>query len=501
MFASIAAASGAKEAGRYLETRFERSRFRAMGGADIAIDASTPANGALGGGLKLTLVGIDVYSTISEGLRAGRLGYDMWNTAFQTELNTEDDLRNLAAQIEDLGERFRGETFDLEMHTRIELLNFLINKGPWTIQFGGYSEGLGGARYITPRQIRLVDGGANDIYLDFGEATKILRAGARLDTGAFVNVGHAFPIADSFRLAIGGRTRVFHRISLPEHLASVDAQVRTLADVSYPTDVNMQKGWGVALDAYATMQFSEDLTGFRIAAYVEDAVKYINRADKDFFVPPRFGLGVAWTSNNGAFTFASDLEHIETLSPTWQSGISYTLGNESLGITPMFGFIMNHRTITGNDMDPAITAGLALDFGIVHIGTVMELQMATRTFNSGLSVAVGFQTLDSKRKKQSDARAQAVAPVEDVSPPVYRAAPAPARTPVAPAPAPVYRAAPVVVPPTTVYPDAQPQAVPPAAPPVPVYRDDMPPPVPVYRVTPTSVTPTTAPAEGESYTP
>lgn len=418
MFASNAWANGSKEAGRYLETRFERTRFRAMGGADIAVDTSTPANGALGGGLKLTVLGVDAYSTLSEGIRATRLGYDMWDTAFQAQLQNEDDLRTLGDQVLALSERIRGESFDIELHTRVELLNFLVNKGPWTMQFGGYSEGLGGVRYVTPPRIQLVNAGEDDVYLDFGRSTTVLRAGARIDNGAFFSLGYAVPLASSMRLAVGGRVRGFYRVTLPEHVAGVSAHVRTIDDVSYPTELERRAGWGVAMDAYATLHFSEDITGFRVAAYVEDLVKYVRREDKDFFVPPRVGVGLAWTSKDGAFTVASDLEHVETLSPTWQSGISYTLGNESLGVTPMFGFIMNHRTITGSHMDPSVTAGLALNAGVLHVASVMELQTATRSFNAGLSVAIGFQRIESKRKEETNVRhdAAAAARVDTVPP-------------------------------------------------------------------------------------
>lgn len=381
-------------AGQYLEMRFERSRYRAMGGVDIVNDYSTPANGALGGGLRLTVLGIDMYSTVSEGFRAARFGYDLWETTLPDGLSTEDDLRELEEHLTDLVNRVKGSTFHLELQTRVDLLNFMINKGPWTVQIGGYSEGLGGARFHTPRRIQFVDAGA-DSYVDIGEDIHLLRAGARLDNGVALGVGYAIPFNErATQLAVGARFRGFYRVSLPEHSVSSNAHIRTENDITFPREVSMERGWGFGLDLYTTLHFSEDLTGFRVGAYVEDVVTHVWRGDKNFFVPPRFGVGFAWISPDGKFTIGSDLERVEamrpTWTPTWQIGMSYRAGNEGFAIVPKLGFILNHRDIVTTDLSPAMTGGLELNLGVMNLGMVAEYHTATKAVNGGLSLLFGF---------------------------------------------------------------------------------------------------------------
>lgn len=383
----------AQAAGQYLEMRFERSQYRAMGGVDIVNDYSTPANGALGGGLRLTVFGFDLYSTLSDGLRASRLGYDIWDTTYPGTLETEDDMRELGAMIQNIADQVTGSTFHLEMQTRADLLNFMINKGPWTIQVGGYMEGLAGARFHTPNRIQVVTAN-DDPYLDLGEPIHLIRAGARLDSGVALGVGYAIPLDEKTQLAIGARLRGFYRVALPEHSVYANAQIRSETDITFPREVDMQRGWGMGLDLYTTLHLNDDLTGFRVGAYIEDVVTHVWRGDRNFFVPPRVGIGAAWISPDGNFTIGSDLERVETFrpqwQPTWQIGMGYRLGNDFFGVVPKVGFILNHRNIVTADLSPAVTGGLDLDLGVVHLATVFEYHTATRKVNSGLSIMFGY---------------------------------------------------------------------------------------------------------------
>lgn len=375
---------------QYLEMRFERSRHRAMGGVDIAIDHTTPANGAIGGGTKLTVLGFDLYSTLSEGIRAYRTGRDVWETGFNTDLDSVEGLETLQEQVSAFVNDVNGKSFYLELHNRIDLVQALFNKGPWTVQLGAYSETLGGARAWVPQQIRLVDGGGGDQYIDFGSRTTLVRAGARTDVGGSLGAGITLPLAEKFRLAVGARGRGFYRISLPEHVAVVNAEVRSSADVEFPTKIEQQHGWGIGVDLYSTIQFSEDLTGFRIAAYMEDIFKYVDRGDKTFVSPPRFGLGMAWVSEDSNFTVGADVERIESLDPTFQVGMSYRAGTKAAYFTPKLGFTMNHRDIMGTELSPTITTGLDVTVGPAFFSGAMEYQTATKAFNAGLSLSLGF---------------------------------------------------------------------------------------------------------------
>src|SRR5699024_3393127 len=107
---------------------------------------------------------IDMYATVSEGRRAYKLGYDIWDSEFPDHLDSDDDLAQLQTDINDLARRIKGEDFLLELHTRIDLLNFMLNKGPWTVQLGGYAEFLSGANMVVPEKLDLVQG--QDTYLD-----------------------------------------------------------------------------------------------------------------------------------------------------------------------------------------------------------------------------------------------------------------------------------------------------------------------------------------------
>lgn len=389
----LSASVVAQAAGQYLEMRFERSRYRAMGGVDIVNDYSTPANGALGGGLRLTVFGLDVYTSVSDGLGAARLGYDMWNTTLPDSIETEDNLRELAATIQDLADRFKGNTFHLDLQTRVDLVNFMTNKGPWTIQVGAYAEGLAGARFHTPPKIELIEN-AGDPYLDIGESQYLIRAGARLDNGLALGVGYAIPLDEKMKLAIGARARGFYRVSLPEHAVYAQAQIRDENDVTFPREVSTEQGWGLGLDLYTTLHLNDDLTGLRVGAYVEDAFTHVWRGDKNFFVPPRIGFGVAWISPDGKFTIGSDIERAETMrpkwQPTWQIGMSYQAGNDSFGLVPKIGFVLNHRNIVTAELSPAITGGLEFDIGVIHLASVIEYHTARRNVNAGLSMLFGF---------------------------------------------------------------------------------------------------------------
>lgn len=385
-----AASASAKD--QYLEMRFERTRYRAMGGVDIALDPSTPANGAIGGGLKLTVFGFDIYATLSEGIRAYRTGRDTWDTAFSADLDTLEGLETLQTQVDDFMRGFKGESFYLEFHNRIDLLQALINRGPWTIQVGAYSETLGGARAWVPQQIQLVEDSTNGHYLDFGGRTTLLRAGARTDVGASLGAGITIPFAERFRVAVGARGRGFYRVSLPEHVAVVNAQVRSQDDVDFPTELRQQQGWGIGVDLYSTIQFSEDLTGVRLALYVEDVLKYVdvNAQDKSFITPPRFGLGVAYVSLDSRFTIGADVERIETWDPSFQLGMSYRAGQRAAHFIPKLGFTMNHRDIMGTELSPTITTGLDINVGPALFSGAMEYQTATGAFNAGLAISLGL---------------------------------------------------------------------------------------------------------------
>lgn len=374
--------------GPYLEQRFEATRYRGMGGAEIALDPSTPANGALGGGFELTILSVDAYSTLSEGIRAAQLGYDIYNTEFQRDLQNEQDLRTLEAQISDISDRIVGDEFHLELHGRVEFMNALINTESLSIQLGAYSELLGGGRFVTPSQVELVEN-PSDTYIDFGNDTRVFRGGARMDTGAFVGLGTMIPVGENFRFAFGGRVRGFYRILLEEIRVDVDAEVRNSADIDFDEPSTI-RGYGAGLDLYTSMHFSEDLTGFRVAAYIEDVLTYVAQDNDNFFVPPRVGVGMSWVSSDEAFTFALDLERVETLDPSVQLGLSYRAGSEKIGLTPMFGAVLNHRDITGTTLPPTLTLGLRLSAGIVHIATVAEVRTGDPSFNGGLSFALAF---------------------------------------------------------------------------------------------------------------
>lgn len=385
--------ASAHAAGQYLEMRFERAEYRAQGGVDIVLDPSTPANGALGGGLKMRILSIDTYATVSEGRRAYKLGYDIWDSNFPERLETTDDLAAMRDEIQRLADRIKGETFLLELHTRIDLLNFMINKGPWTVQFGAYAEFLSGANFEIPEKLELVEG--SDTYLDIGSPRRLLMAGGRGDAGFSLGVGYAIPFADNnVQWAVGGRVRGFYRFSMPEHAVTLNAHIRSEADVSYPTDIEHQHGWGLGVDFYTTLHFSEDLTGFRVGAYVEDLITVVARGDKSFFVPPRFGVGFAWISPDGKFTVGTDLERVETFKPkwqpTWQSGLSYRLGNERLSVIPKAGFILNHRNIVNPDISPAITGGLEFNLMVMKIVGAVEYHTATRSVNAAVSLGFGM---------------------------------------------------------------------------------------------------------------
>lgn len=386
-FASVHAA------GQYLEMRFERAQYRGQGGVDIAIDPSTPANGALGGGLKVRILSIDTYATVSEGKRAYKLGYDIWDAGLPDAIETSGDLEMLEEDIRRLADRIKGETFLLELHTRIDLLQFMINKGPWTVQLGAYAEFLSGANFEVPEKLELVEG--RDTYLDIGSSRRLLQAGGRGDAGFSLGVGYAIPFADNnVQWALGARMRGFYRFSMPEHGVYMNAQIRDENDISYPTDINFQHGWGIGVDFYTTLHFSDDLTGFRVAAYVEDLVTVVARGDKSFFVPPRFGVGFAWISRDGNFTIGTDLERVETFTPkwqpTWQSGLSYRLGNESFSIIPKAGFILNHRNIVNPLVSPAVTGGLEINLAVLKLVGAIEYHTATGAVNAAVSIGFGM---------------------------------------------------------------------------------------------------------------
>lgn len=391
--AFVCANSVAEAAGQYLEMKFERTRHRGMGGVDIVIDHTTPANGALGGGLRTTIFGIDAYATVSEGHRAYRFGYDLWETTNNSGLESPDALEGLARQLDEIGARIKGSEFLLEMHTRVDLLNFNTNRGPWTFQFGLYSEGMGGARWVAPREVAFVED-ATDSYIELGEDRTLIRAGARLDNGAAFGVGHAFTFSENLRFSVGARVRAFHRLSLPEHAISVNAQVRSDADIVIPRQIDRVQGGGLGLDLFTALHFNEDPTGFRLGAYVEDLVTHVWRGDRNFFVPPRFGVGAAWVSPDGRFTIGTDLERVETFQPrwrpTWQTGLSYTAGSQRIGVTPKAGFILNHRHIVSPELSPVVTAGLEIHGAIVHFGIAGEYHTATGAVNTGVSLMFGY---------------------------------------------------------------------------------------------------------------
>ena len=385
--------SAADAAGQYLEMKFEGTRHRGMGGVDIVIDHTTPANGALGGGLRTTILGLDSYATVSEGFAAYRFGYDLWETSNSTTLSSSEELEALAIQLQDIGTRVKGSEFLLEMHTRVDLLNFNTNRGPWTFQFGLYSEGLAGARWTAPREITFVEDATNS-YIDLGEDRTLIRAGARLDNGAAFGIGHAFSFNENLRFSVGARVRAFHRMSLPEHAVSVNAQVHSAADIVIPREINRIQGGGLGLDLFTALHFNDDPTGFRLGAYVEDVVTHVWRGDRNFFVPPRFGVGAAWVSSDGRLTIGTDLERVETFrpkwQPTWQTGLSYTAGSQRVGITPKAGFILNHRHIVSPEVSPVVTAGLEIHGAIVHFGVAGEYHTASGAVNAGVSLKFGY---------------------------------------------------------------------------------------------------------------
>ena len=393
-FAAAAVLAAAPSAyaggGQYLEMRLEQTRFRSMGGVDIAVDAATPANGSIGGGTKLTVLGLDVYATLSEGIRAHHLIRDAWETGFSSEIETTGDLAALEDELREFADGLRGDTLYLEFHNRIDLLSALFNKGPWTVQLGAYSETLGGARAWAPDEVTFVSPSGGDPYIDFGRDTTLLRAGARTDLGLSFGFGVAIPIAEKFKLAIGSRARGFYRVSLPEHVISVNSQVYGSDDLHFPREISRQQGWGIGVDLYAAMHFSDDLTGFRIGTYIEDIFKYVNRGDETFFAPPRFGVGLAWVSSDARFTIGADVERIETLDPTFQFGFGYRAGKKAAYFTPKFGLVVNHRDITGTELSPAVTTGLDVNVGPALISAAGEYQTATRAFNAGFSLRLGF---------------------------------------------------------------------------------------------------------------
>lgn len=358
------------------------------------LDPSTPANGALGGGLKARILSIDTYATLSEGRRAYRLGYDVWESNFPERLEDDGDLAQLRDDIDAYRRRIKGDEFLLELHTRIDLLNFMVNKGPWTIQMGAYAEFLSGANFDVPETLELVEG--SDTYLNIGSSQRLLRAGGRGDAGFALGVGYAIPFADSdVQLSIGARMRGFYRFSLPEHSVFADAHIYGEDNINYPTDLDYTHGWGLALDLYTTLHFSEDLTGFRVGAYVEDVVKFVSPKDAShFFVPPRFGVGFAWISDDGNFTIGSDLERVETFRPkwrpTWQSGLSYRIGNEQFSLIPKAGFILNHRDIVNAHVSPAITGGLELNVAVLKLVAAVEYHTATQAVNAAASIGFGL---------------------------------------------------------------------------------------------------------------
>src|SRR5690625_1986460 len=390
----LCVATTVNAAGQYLEMRFERSEYRAQGGVDIVLDPSTPANGALGGGLKARILNIDIYTTLSEGRRAYKLGYDIWQADFPGRLDSDDDLAQLQRDIEDLTNRVKGDNFLLELHTRIDLLNFMINKGPWTVQLGGYAEFLSGAHLEVPQKLELIE--VPDTYIDIGTSQRLMRAGGRGDAGFSLGVGYAIPFADkNVQWSLGGRIRGFYRFSMPEHAVTANAHIYDETDIHYPKDVDFLHGWGVGLDFYTTLHFSEDLTGFRVGAYVEDLIKVVSPGDgTGFFVPPRLGVGFAWISPDGKLTVGTDLERVETFKPkwkpTWQTGIAYRLGNEKLYVAPKAGFIFNHRNIVNAHLSPAVTGGLEINLAAVKIVGAIEYHTATRAVNAAASLGVGF---------------------------------------------------------------------------------------------------------------
>ena len=388
--ASVAAAQNTAE-GRYLQQRFERTHWRGMGGVDIAADPTTPANGALGGGLKLRIFSVDVYSTLSEGIRAARTGYDIWDTRLPGTLQTDDDFRELQQSLRDISDQISGDTFILEFANRVELFNVLINTEKLSIQIGAYSEGIGGARFVTPPMIELREEGGST-YLEFGERTRVIRAGARQDSGLSLGLGGSIALGaeDQFRLALGVRLRGFYRVLLPLADSWVDAQVYGPANIDFPGASRMIRGFGFGTDLYASMHFSEDLTGFRIGAYLEDAFAYtLDARGRDMFMTPRLGVGMSWVSSDERITLGADFERLDLLDPTIQLGMAARVGPEQLGLTPMWGVVLNHRDIEGTRLSPAFTLGLRLALGAVHVATVAEVRTGDPSFNAGLSLLFG----------------------------------------------------------------------------------------------------------------
>lgn len=376
----------------FLNSRYERTPYRAMGGVDITIDSKNPTVAALSTRGEVTIFNIDIYGTLSEGIRAYENLYTLWELDWNFDFENRQDFEEFADEIRDVSENITGDQLTLVARVLLDVGHTVFTAEQFSMQFGLYSRALGGARFRTPPQIEL-EGTGNNTRINFGERTRVARAGSILDAGLFLAPGGFFSASDSVHIGFGGRVRGFYRLQLPPHEVTVDAIVDGTGDVEFPREIDEEHGAGIGVDVYSTIHFGEDTdSGFRIGVLAEDLITWVGSADlENYFVTPRLGLGASYISQNERGVVGVDLERIATGDPTLQVGGSYRVGPAPANFTLAGGALLNERDIEGTELDPALTTGFQVHLGVLNLGAVFEYQFGREAFNAGVSFGFGWK--------------------------------------------------------------------------------------------------------------
>lgn len=391
----------------FLNSRFERTPYRAMGGVDINFDTHNPSVNALNTSSEITIFNIDIYGTLSEGFSTYNKLHGLWDTEWNFDLDTRQDFEEFATQVHQTSREVVGDELTLMTRGLIDVGHAVINAKQFSMQFGLYARALGGARFRTPPRIDVV-GTGNNTRIEFGEKTRLARAGSVVDAGLFLSPGGYVTVGekDNVHLAFGGRMRSFYRFALPPHQIVVDATVNGTGDVDFPRSFEEEHGIGIGFDIYSTVHVGKDPnTGFRFGITGEDVITWVGNSGLDnYFVTPRLGIGTGYISKNERGRIGLDLERVATGSPTLQIGGNYIAGSAPTNFTIAGGLLVNDYDIEGNQLAPSITGGFDVHLGILNLGVVAEWQFGREALNAGVSFGFGWN----KKKKSSQQSYQSV---------------------------------------------------------------------------------------------
>lgn len=373
----------------YKSRKIESVDSRAMGGLDVVVNESTPANAALSESkFKMNIAGIGMQGSVEEIAQFIETTREI--EGFADVLNDPSIAQEIRySKLVELSKKLDLD-LDVKLKTDIIRTQFGGDKfGKFLI--GAYIEADAGVILKAPKNLDPSMIKQDHIYLGEDDVI-ILRGEERADIVVYFGHGYRFLIGEKCELALGLQNRIFYRELIPETVIKFNRRLASSDDVQIPK-VDMKYGIGLAFDVYNTFAFNDSAMNTKIGLNLENLygnVRYDNHSQREAtrlsiggVIYPLYSIGF------DEFGIGVDVEDI-TNSAIVQLGTFFRLGVDYFHITPKAGVIFNQTDVFGEDSNTLLTTGITSRLGLVNLSGLFEYNISRKSYNLGIYTGIAF---------------------------------------------------------------------------------------------------------------